>query len=79
MLVEYIRALLPLAKLFVPLQLLLMGCRKSLPLLGKDFSCMQLIDNALEGSMSGLPVPSVAALQEVSKKLTKLELGTLCT
>ena len=48
------------------LQLLLTGRREALPLLGKDFSRTQLIEHTLEGSTSGLPIPSMAALQEVS-------------
>ena len=37
---------------------------------------MQLIKHALEGSSRGLPAPSMAALQEISK-LTELELSVL--
>ena len=48
------------------------------PLFGKDFSWTQLIEHVLEGSTSDLPIPSVAALQKVLKKLTELELSTLC-
>ena len=60
--VEYMRALSSAAELVLSTHLLLTARREALPWMGKDVARTQLIEQALEGGVSGLPAPTVALL-----------------
>ena len=60
--VEYMRALSSVAELVLSTHLLLTARREALPWMGKDVARTQLIEQALEGGVSGLPAPTVASL-----------------
>ena len=75
--VEYRRALSSAAELVLSTHLLLTARQEALPWMGKDVARTQLIEQALEGGVSGLPAPTVASLKDVTKRLSDLDLQAL--